>query len=67
MKRWICRFIGHQYRIWMLFDSPHEQGIVYVCSRCEKVAGNMTFPCEIDFDKTEPLEDECKNDTSNSI
>ena len=51
----------------MLFDSPHEQGIVYVCSRCEKVAGNMTFPCEIDFDKTEPLEDECKNDTSNSI
>jgi hypothetical protein len=67
MKKWICRFIGHQYSVWMMFDSPHEKGIVYVCSRCDKVAGDMTFPCGINFDELEPYEYKCKKHTRESI
>lgn len=59
-KKWICRFVGHEYRVWMLFAEPNKDGIVFVCSRCDKVSGNMTFPCDVDFDKKEPINEDLK-------
>lgn len=56
-KKFRCRFFGHHLKLWSM-SNREEKAPVYVCLRCDKVSGIITFPCEINFDELEP----CKSD-----